>query len=261
MPRKDYLARLNRAARWSLPRAEADEVVSDYRELLAARPRSEAELSRDLGDPAKAVRLLRQGWAYEGWIAVFLVLAVSLLLPVLCIFQPVWNVMEPYHRQLLKFLPAVGMGAALVWFFWSDRSQGRRPLPKGLLPLLVLLLAAAAGVVAFTWAVMFVFLKGGTIPLVPPARIGPAISVLFEFLGGLAGLLGMLGLVRARIADRRWRALYVLALAVASVSLSVLAVLRSMSLDISAPGWWLPYFWKSVGLSAVGLAATGVALC
>lgn len=261
MLRKDYLARLTRAACWSLPRAEADEVVSDYRELLAAHPRTEAELSRDLGDPAQAVRLLRQGRAYEGWMAVFLVLAVSLLLPVLCVFQPVWNVMEPHCRQLLEFLPIVGMGVALVWFFWTDRARTRRPLPKGLLPLLILLLAAAAGVVTFTWAGMFVCLNGGALLLIPAARIGPAISMLFELLGVLAGVLGAIGLIRARMCNRRWRALYVLALAAVAVSVSVLTVMRHMSLDIPAPGWWIPYFWKNMGLSAVGLVMTGVALC
>ena len=40
MKSTQYLQRLTWAARWQLPAAEADEVVSDYAELLEEDPRS-----------------------------------------------------------------------------------------------------------------------------------------------------------------------------------------------------------------------------
>ena len=52
--KKDYLSRLSWAARWWLPRAEGDDVLSDYRELLSQRYRTDAELQRDLGKPSPA---------------------------------------------------------------------------------------------------------------------------------------------------------------------------------------------------------------
>lgn len=259
--RTDYLARLSRAAHWRLPRLEADEMVADYQELLAEAPRSEAELDRDLGSPVQAVRALGREKAYRVWLAVFTLLALALVLPVLSFFWPVWGALERYHIQLLYVLMAAGLGLSLVWFFWSDRARDRRPLPKGLLPLLVFLLAAGCGVTAFFWVYLIAVLNGGAIAAIPPGQTGPFISALFELLGALAALLGVLGLVRARLGDRRWRALYTLGLTAAAVSLFILSFLRSMSLDSTVPGWWLPYFWRSIALAAAGLAGTGVSLC
>ena len=81
--KKDYLSRLSWAARWWLPRAEGDDVLSDYRELLSQRYRTDAELQRDLGKPSQVIRQLSRPREYHCWCAVFAALtALLLLLPV-----------------------------------------------------------------------------------------------------------------------------------------------------------------------------------
>ena len=78
--KKDYMARLEQAARWRLPREEAEDVIADYRDIVGAPPRSEEELRREVGDPEQVVRLLVQPpKAYYAWLAVFAALAACLL--------------------------------------------------------------------------------------------------------------------------------------------------------------------------------------
>ena len=45
--KKDYMTRLERAARWRLPPQEAEDVIADYREMVGDPPRPEEELLRD----------------------------------------------------------------------------------------------------------------------------------------------------------------------------------------------------------------------
>ena len=78
--KKDYMARLEQAARWRLPPEEAEDVIADYRDIVGSPPRSEEELHREVGDPEQVVRLLVQPpKAYYAWLAVFAALAACLL--------------------------------------------------------------------------------------------------------------------------------------------------------------------------------------
>ena len=56
--KKDYMARLEWAARWRLPPQEANDVIADYRDIVGDPPRPEDELLRDLGSPRAAIRPL-----------------------------------------------------------------------------------------------------------------------------------------------------------------------------------------------------------
>ena len=38
--KKDYMTRLERAARWRLSREEAEDVIADYRDIVGMTPRS-----------------------------------------------------------------------------------------------------------------------------------------------------------------------------------------------------------------------------
>ena len=77
-------------------------------------------------------------------------------------------------------------------------------------------------------------------------------------LAGIVGAAcGVLGLVRARISDRRWSALYILGLTVLVVCVMIHAFLGSLVIiDL-----WTPYAVKWCVLGAVGFVGTGVSLC
>ena len=81
-------------------------------------------------------------------------------------------------------------------------------------------------------------------------------------LGGeklLESAAGLLGVVKARLDDRRWSALYILGLTAVAVCVLILAFLGS--LDSASGGAWASYALPWGLLGAAGLVGTGVALC
>ena len=54
MNKKMYLSRFSRLARWRLPADEAEDVIADYTELVAAQPEDGEALLKHLGSPFAA---------------------------------------------------------------------------------------------------------------------------------------------------------------------------------------------------------------
>ena len=75
-----------------------------------------------------------------------------------------------------------------------------------------------------------------------------------------ATITGFLGLVKARMSDYRWRALYVMGLLVLAECVLATAVLVSMDLRVSSD-WWVSYGVRLSLLGLVGLAGVGASLC
>ena len=280
--RGDYLAKLSQAARWYLPQAEAAEGVEDYRDLIQQEPRSEEELLRDLGSPWSAARQLIQPRAYRRWVAVFAVLAVCLLppsaLPLLkelsehVLFQfPAadwpWRIIS-LCGKIVPFLGVfllTGAALSLVWFRRRSGEERHQPLPRGVAPLLLLLLIG----LAFEWGVIWISLElilesqnalakiwGWMTSDIAAAMRLAMVLTLF-----VMGIIGMLALVRARMTNRRWRAVYVLALAGSILGMSVFALWTSMDVSFSGAGWQTPILLRYVAITVVGLVGTGVSLC
>jgi len=266
---RDYLSRLSRAVRWYLPPAEAAEVLEDYRELIEQEPRSEEELRRDLGTPREAVRQLAQPKVYRRWLAVFGVLSVCLLLPgvdtvlsglslmlyrLFRVYSPWWGTTGKTAWLAVPLFP-LGTVLAAVWFRRSG-AKGKT-LPRGIMPLLVVPLVGMAWVWFLAWVIL--------------AERFDVINFLFPRLGGLVSAtlalcilveaaIGMFGLVKARLGDRRWRAVYVWGLMGAVLSIYLWRLLTSMTFDPSA-GWQLPYILRFAFITVTGLVGTGVSLC
>lgn len=280
--REDYLAKLSQAARWYLPPAEAAEVVEDYRDLIEQQPRSEEALLRDLGSPWSAARQLVQPRAYRRWVAVFAVLAVCLLppsaLPLLrelseqAVFQfPAadwpWRIIS-LCGKIVPFLGVfllTGAALSLVWFRRRSGEERRQPLPRGVALLLLLLLIG----LAFEWGVIWISLElilesqnalakiwgWMTSDIAAVMRLAMVLTLF------VMGIIGMLALVRARMTNRRWRAVYVLALAGSILGMSVFALWTSMDVSFSSTGWQTPLLLRYVAITVVGLVGTGVSLC
>ena len=75
-----------------------------------------------------------------------------------------------------------------------------------------------------------------------------------------ATITGFFGLVKARMSDYRWRALYVMGLLVLAECVLATAVLVSMDLRVSSD-WWVSYGVRLSLLGLVGLAGVGASLC
>ena len=258
--KKDYFTQLTRAARWLLPPEEAREVLAEYRDILDAAPRDDESLRRDLGGPVEAMRLVSQPKLYHRWLAAFAVMAACLLLPAAAPLPGGWRLWGFFQQFLYRFpmelmLLAAGLGVSLVWF--RRREAGKEgPLPRGVTPLLALQLAG----MAVAWSVLYLAAvqpQGPMDFLQAHAGLAGHIADILLWMGFLLSLTGLWALVQARLADRRWRAVYALSLTMTALVMAALSVLWDMRLD-GSPADSLPY---CALLTVLGLAGTGVSLC
>ena len=274
--KKDYMTRLERAARWRLPPKEADDVVADYREMVGDPPRPEEELLHDLGKPRDAIRPLVQPKQYRIWLAVFCVMSFCVL--TLSFSQYDIRSWRIYFEDLYgtkdylsRVVTALGAVTALVWFHWQGRKRAR--LPRAIPILLAALLACCGGIMLYCWAFsrdFYGFLDAwGTMPtLIGPNAPQPISVSLFLPLDIMAygslvlSLAGVAWLVKARTRDRRWAAVYIMALTVILAALNVVALTYNMDLvPITPEEVFRQLLFQSAGITAVGLIGAGVALC
>lgn len=253
MNQQTYLKKFSCALRWRLPKPEADEVLADYEEIFSQRPsKSDDLLIQELGEPIQAARLLTEPKGYRRWLAAFGLMAFCLLLPEFLLLRARF---DQYPAVRMFLLLASGTAASLVWFQPQRGEGGKLPFPKGLFLMLACLLVILAAA-----AVLLAGLAAGVWENLPPALYGTVAYRTMTLAGTAGAVLGLFGLVKARISDRRWRALYVMGLMVLAECVLVIAVLVSMNLCVS-PDWWGSYA-ESMGLIGLfGFAGTGVALC
>lgn len=267
--KKNYMTRLERWARWMLPRQEAEDVIADYRDIV-----SDPELLRGLGKPHSVVKPLAQPRQYRVWLAVFVVMAACILtlgISPTAIGYPFWMAYftswRHYHFALVVAL--LGAVLALVWFRWQGFKSPKRS--KAIPALLVVLTAWTGALVLVSWLAMrnpvgFSEALGEIHSFIGPDRmVSLSITILtfsLTYSSVLMALLGTFALVRARTQDRRWAAVYILALAAMMVCLDALALFTYMGpLDDLIGNWYQFELVKYAAIYTVGLVGTGVALC
>ena len=270
--KKSYIVRLERWARWMLPRQEADDVIADYRDIVGSPPRPQEELVQDLGRPRDVVRQLTTRRAYRTWLAVFAVMSVCILVPGISptlIGYPIWLHLfdngPGYPYGALFTIP--GAVLALVWF----RRQGRKEqrLPRAVPVLLAVFLACIGGVLLFCWACSrdfegFLDAWGRMKVWLGPNEDAPRsfhLSRLAMCYGSpIIAVLGTYSLVKARTGDRRWAAVYVLGVTAMVTALMVLCFSGRIAYDGVEEAFRQMLTRCSI-ISAAGIVGTGVALC
>jgi hypothetical protein len=88
-------------------------------------------------------------------------------------------------------------------------------------------------------------------------RVGPLFHALLTALLFIAALSGLVGLVNAQRMDRRWRAVFLLALTIVALCAQILAALHQMDLPVLS-GTVLGI--RCGGIALVGLGLTGLSL-
>lgn len=257
-----YLAKFSRAVRWRLPPQEAEEAISDYRELIFQEERDESKLVEELGEPVQAAHLLTDVKTYRQWLKVFAVLALGLFL------LAKWDFMGHSSFYLSSYdqwwypvwVMAIGLPLSLYWFRRYGQKNG--PLSKLLLLALGTVLAFGVVIMVWTWHVTdpafldYYAALGGI-----PWQITLERELMIN--GGMGcALIALFGLVLAKCYDRRWLALYTLALTAAAMCGFVIFIFKSMDLSVAIRGSIQAYiFARIIPIGAVGLVGTGVALC
>ena len=264
-----YLTYLRLAARWHLAPPEAKIVLDDYEEILSHTTYPKAELPKRLGSPLQAVRQLTDPRHYHRWLTVFCLLTACLLLPLLSLTPPCSSLWELFTGGRLFRLPAIlllGLFLSLSWFR-GGICQTKKGFPKGILPFLLLQLAAILAV----WAAIFLLLfcsekliyfseQAKSSPLPFGLLPGPALHLVLQSVCLLFAITAEYGLLQARLTDRRWRAAYVLGLAGCLLCIATIGIVVSLKLDIS-PGWQRPFLLRFLSLTVIGLAGAGGSLC
>lgn len=240
------------AVRWRLRRSEADEVLADYEEIFAQREKEgDDALLEEFGPPLQAARVLTDKKEYRRWLAAFGVMVLSLLL---CEFMLLRVSTAQYPAAVPLVLYAVGLLTALNWFRPHRKERKKLPLPKGLLPVLV-----GLGAISVVCAVVLAGLFTQAWASLPLEWYGPIVQWTMEIAGVIASLAGLVGVVKARMSDHRWSAVYVMALLMVTECLLVLAVLGSVF--SFSPAWWVPWAVQAAVVGLVGLVGVGVSLC
>ena len=267
---KDYMSQLSKWARWMLPWQEAENVIADYQDITGIPPRPMEELLRDLGKPRDAVKVLVQPKQYRIWLAMMGIMTVCLLQqvnsPLICplIYGTVfwgsffWRYRDIFYCLLLF---PIGIITALVWF----RRQGRKTerIPKAVLVLLAALLLYLGGIFLLYWSVFrnidsLIVIWEGAAWIRPEG--GSLLQFSISYSCPLLAVAGIYGLIKARTGDRRWAAVYVLAMATILISRMYLEL--SYIPFISNPEEKFRQFMiLCTAAAAVGLAGTGIALC
>lgn len=269
---KDYMAQLSKWARWMLPWQEADAVIADYHDITGTLPRSREELFRDLGKPRDAAKALVQPKQYHIWLAMFSIMTVCILMQInstLMLDFPlllVYAIGDSFFRRwsdifYCYILFAPGIAAALVWF----RRQGRKTknIPKAVPVLLAVLLAYTAGGLLLYWSCVWDLL--GTwegVPALLRPEEGP--FYLLQFVMGYSStffaFLGIYSLVKARTGDRRWAAVYVLAMTAILIS-RMLMEWSHVPVITNPEEKFRQIMLRCTLIAAAGAAGTGAALC
>lgn len=262
-----YMRRLTWAARWQLTPAEAQTMLDDYEEILNHSSYSEDEIPGELSAPWQAARLLAEPRHYRRWLVVFTLLSACLLLPALSPAGPMLDLWEllrysPFLQMLLFLL---GLTLSFFWFQATGVRKAENKLPKGMLPLLLLLSAASL----VTWAAIYLILfraqelvhitqqmENGTFPY--PLHPSQILVWILKSICFLSALAGEYGLIQARLADRRWRALYTLGITTCFLSLAILMALTSLYFPVD---WRSSCMQSCILLTVAGLAGTGASLC
>ena len=270
---KDYMTQLSRWARWMLPWQEADVVIADYHDITGIPPRSGEELLRDLGRPRNVVKALAQPKQYYLWLAMFGVMTVCILMQVnsnlispVLLWLALCDGLFKHWRDIFYcyILFAPGIIAALVWF----RRQGRKTksIPKAVPILLAVLLVYTGGVLLIYWSCYWnldaVLGTWEGVPAWIRPEEGPFYLLQFamSYSCSLFALTGVYSLVRARTGDRRWAAVYVLAMTALLISRAVLE--WSVIPVITNPEEkFRQLMLRCTIAAAAGMAGTGAALC
>ena len=256
-----YMARLRRAAQWMLLPEDATEVIADYADMAADR--SDEELLHNMGDPVQAVRQLSDGKAYRRWLCVFAALTFCLLL----IPVTLW-VDFPHYYYFLRFTDnfdqralfwACGLLLAL-WYRWKSRKRPAMPAPKSLL---LLSLTALLTVTAMQWwqhhLLTAMIAYEDVFALWGEYRVQ---RVCWNVLIFLCAVIGLYALVKMRTENRRWLALFVVALTVELVVMACVHFTMRLNIEPDNILYYLDTLERECAIAAsIGIVVAGVCLC
>lgn len=191
------MKRFSRLTRWRLPAGEAEEVIADYRELIAAQPEEGEALLKNLGSPLRAAMQIKPAKEYWRWMEVFALLGLCSVYFFCGLFCR-WREYEIFNYVL--FYLSVGLAA-----FWKGilPKREKRQNCRNLVPAVIGTAALSIASSFFMWNMMWSReLSGNQAALI--LRNCVYITAI------IALTVSLTGLIRCRMYHRRWLALAVI---------------------------------------------------
>lgn len=205
MKRRSYRERLVRAVRWRVSETDANEIISDYDEILSQWPDNQDDaIIENIGEPVQVARMLVQKKEYHRWLLVFCSLIFCLFLQESVLLGISFG---RGSSLIVNWFFLLGLVISLLYIIPHHKIKDKRS--RSLLVLLLVMLVSTA--------VGFIFLIGLLMQLwttIPDSQYGPISYCVLLFLGTTSAILGVYGLVQARLENRRWIVLYVLGLSI-----------------------------------------------
>lgn len=252
MDKEAYIRKFTYLVRWKLDAAEADSVLDDYMEIFSHFPIRDRSLTQAFGTPSQAIRLLVDQKSYFRWLATFCIMVSCSLVPEAMLLRTSFY---SYPSIPMYGILLLGVIASALVFHRRHRAR-TMSCPKGLLPVLVGLVL----LVTFSTLILYGLASGRWIFLNIGAY-GSVARATLQLTGTASVVLGVGGLIQARITDHRWCALYILGLTVLIICVLIMAILCSMTLDTTQSDWWVPYAVRIAIVGGIGVVCTGLMLC
>ena len=227
MDKKTYLKQFSRLVRWRLPAEEAEDVISDYKELLSIQPEDGQELVKKLGTPFAAVQQLKTAKEYKCWLVVFSALTLCSAFFFCGLFTGGdfgWRYSQAFNTAIFYLF----IGLAAFWKWKSPRGKGKCP---GLLSVMLGLLGTAAvlaALIAF-WLIPIIQYLKGDVPFISGDWVAPLFAAVLRLDSGLAFILGITGLINSRLRDRRWLSVSTMAVTVLFIAMNMVLLMTSLS--------------------------------
>ena len=266
LTKEQYLKKFSRAVRWRLTPQESEETIADYRELIFQEERDESKLVEELGTPAQAAHLITDVKTYRRWLAVFGVLAFGVFLMIKWCWtghSQLVYILWKTHYWFSVWVMMAGLVLSQYWFRRHGQKSG--PLSKRLILGMVLVLVVGAAIMGWTWYVtgpeFMARVAAETAYDGPFTRQAWLLQYLLRYGGCFCALAALAGLVLAKLYDRRWLAVYALALTVAALCVIITFWVGTMDVGFGADRFRTYYFPRMVLVGIAGLIGTGVALC
>lgn len=244
MTAKSYLNCFSAFAHWKFPAKDADGIVEDYRDFFSDTGASSEPLTKRLGNPTAALRQLGIALHYRLWLVVFSLFVLCMGILSVDLFT---NAQE---RRLDEIVTVVGLALVVFWFL-GTKNRPKQPGSK----IILLIIFALAIFVCVEGLLLYIASRTTSLYW---AKI---VHISVPCIGLVSAIIGIFGLVMARIYDRRWRALYTFAMMVVMLSLLMLSILHSMEPYDTPQALWVSRLFEGGVLLAAGLTATAVSLC
>lgn len=252
MDRNMYLKKFSHAIRWRLSKSEADEILADYQEIFSQRAKeTDNLLVQEFGEPLQAARLLTDPKTYHHWLTAFGSMLVCLLLSEFMLLYP-----RQYPISLMIVPFVLGFLLNIIWFRFRRKEKKKSSFPKGLLPVFTSFIIMM--VIDIAILISFMLQVWG---FLPDSSYGISVYWTLELTGLIATVIGVLGLVKARISDCRWCILYLMALMVLLECALILGVLTNMNLDVLSSQHWSSFGMQLGIIGLIGFVGVGVNLC